>query len=266
MYNDVLIERYDIEDHVKRGDAPQKDFDLIDGYKKMISPYIYTNIKLTDHTESIQKAFQSRLQEFISATLLRSIKLKNGAAQALNSINFPSYYAILKSFLEIPALMAYVAESLFDGKDEKEMCTIISKISMGTRTKENEIVMIPHRPDNQQVSILTMFEKLNKIMYEMDKISGVAGDKNSIASSYYSDICNFGHPNYPAHLCVGRIDKDGVWKAKDDNINYRNELFWFYMPHFSSAISIIYILCSQLVRHPKVKNFDMLNNPLYFDN
>lgn len=265
MYDDVLIKRFELEEVARIGDAPEKDFDMLDGYKAMVAPYIYTDIKITDYTEPIQKAFQSRLQIFLSSILLRSILLKNGTVDALNNLNFPSYYAITKSFLEVPAILAHITKNLYDDKNEEDMCGIINQVSLGVRTEEDAEGILPHRPNNKQISVLTMFEKLDSILADMAKESGRSEGTSRMASAFYSDICNFAHPNFPAHISVGRLGKDHIWRAKEDNENYRNELFWYYMPQLSTTISSINILCSMLVTHSKVNNFNLMGSPLYFN-
>ena len=119
MYKDPKIKRYELLPHVEICDIG-KTFDLIDDFSDIISPYIYTNIKITDYTESIETAFQSRLQQVMSEILLRSLRLKDGMVSALNEGNFPAYYASLKSFLEIPAVLGYIAYTISENDDYKE--------------------------------------------------------------------------------------------------------------------------------------------------
>lgn len=263
LYKNIKITRYDVYDHIKKNlkdGTPNIDFDLIDGYNKMVQPYIYTDIKMTDYTKPLEHAFLSRLQIFLSSTLLRSILLKNGIVQSLNNNNFPSYYATLKCFMEVPAKMAYIVKKLRDGEDYTSMIETINSISLGMRTSENTIGVLPHT-ENKQINILTMFKSLDLILNHDDTY----GTKSKPLTSFYEDICNFGHPNYAAYLPIGRLGKDdSIWRAKIENKGYKEELYGFYMPHFTTSIISIDMMCSMLTTHTKVSNFDNIESSHFF--
>ena len=106
MFFETKIKRFEVD---KRTDlvSVKEDFDLVDGYKEHILQYMYTNIPVrTEIDWSI--AFQNRVQIFLSQSSLRSLFLKDAIVEALNSNNFPAFYALTKSFLEIPAQLGYL--------------------------------------------------------------------------------------------------------------------------------------------------------------
>jgi hypothetical protein len=115
-----------------------------------------------------------------------------------------------------------------------------------------------------------MFDKLGKI------IKGIASDgktneekkeiieKEDVLTSTYKDVCNFAHINYNAHLSVGILEKNGLWKGKRDASGYKEELYAFYMPPFNIAIDTIKMLCGFILRNEKVNNFNLLNSDYYF--
>lgn len=265
MYQDIKIDRYKLMDNVKNNFDSEVDFDAIDNYKNDIEKYIYTNIQMTDGSESIEKAFQSRLQILISSVLLRSLLLKSGIVTALNNNNFPTYYATSKSFLEIPALLGYIAYLIYNDNDYKTIIPKINTLYLGNKEAGSLFV-----GKTEAINILTMFDKLGKI------IKGIASDgktdeekkeileKEDVLTSTYKDVCNFAHINYNAHLSVGILEKSGLWKGKRDASGYKKELYAFYMPPFNIAIDTINMLCGFILRNQKVNNFNLLNSDHYF--
>lgn len=265
MYKDKKIERYELIGSAKEVTIVENDFDIIDNYKNSISDYVYTDIKITDYTEPIEKAFQSRLQQVLSEVLLRSLMLKDGLVFALNDQNFPTYYATLKSFLEIPAVLGYVADKIYKSSDYKEIISLINTVHLGNRDAGSYPVGTV-----KAINILTMFKSLDKIVKEIGCAGKTDDEKikimqaEDVLTSVYSDVCNFGHANFNSNLSIGILGKDGVWKAKTDATGYKNELWAFYMTGFIIGIKTIQMLCHRITRNSKVNNFKLLSSQKYF--
>src|SRR3989339_901688 len=117
MFKNTKIKRF----KVKNNSSSNDDFETIDSYKTNIEEYIFTDIKMTDWKSSIEEAFQSRLQILLSSVLLRSLLLKEALVQHLNSNNFPAYYATLKSFLEVPALLGYITHIIYNNDNYEKI-------------------------------------------------------------------------------------------------------------------------------------------------
>lgn len=264
MFNNTKIERYELYESIREDVDSVGTFDKIDGFKDLIKNNIYTDIVITDHTESIEKAFQSRLQLLQSETLLRSLMLKEGLVLALNNNNFPTYYATLKSFLEIPAVLGYITHLIYNNDDCNEIIPKINKLHLGNR----EAGQFP-TGNVRAINVLTMFEKLDQVFDDVaregqsqEEQERIQNNEN-ILSSTYADVCNFGHTNFNANLSVG-ILHDDAWKAKTDSTGYKEELWAFYMTGFTVGMSVIQILCGLISRNEKVENYNLMESPDYF--
>jgi len=260
MYKNVKIQRFTLHENARDDFDSEADFDLIDGFKDFVAPYIFTDILMTDWHDSIEKAFQSRLQILMSSVLLRALLLKNGLVISLNENNFPSFYADLKSFLEVPALLGYLTYEIYHDSDYNSLIPKINKISLGNRSAGNfEVGTV------KQLSVLTMFEKFDRVIKDMAVSDHkITVQEEGILKTMYEDVCNFGHINYNAHLSIGRLGLDNIWRAKRDVDGYKEELYGFYMPGFIMAIEAIFLSTSLIMRNPKVKNFSLLTNQSYF--
>jgi hypothetical protein len=264
MFNNTKIDRYELYESIRDQVDSKETFNQIDGFKDAIRNYVYTGIVITDYTEPIEKAFQSRLQILQSETLLRALMLKEGMVLALNNNNFPTYYATLKSFLEIPAVLGYVVHLIYNNNDYNEIVPKINKLHLGNR----EAGQFP-TGNVKAINVMTMFEKLDQVFDDIaregkskEKLEQMQKDEK-ILSSTYADVCNFGHTNFNANLSIG-ILHDDAWKAKEDSTGYKEELWAFYMTGFSVGMGVIQMFCSMIARNDKVQNFHLMESPKYF--
>jgi len=265
IYLNTSIDHYTLLPSAGRDFHLEEDFTLIDGYKDSVCGYIYSNVFLTDHTEPIEKAFQSRLQVVMSSTLLRSLMLKEGAVVSLNGNNFPAYYASLKSLMETAAVLGYIAELIYRSNNLQEIIPFINALFLGNREAGPfSAGSVP------AINVLTMFSKLDRVIagiategHTPEKIAEMTSNEK-IMTDLYADICNFGHPNMNANLSIGTLGRDNIWRAKRNTDGYKRELYGFYMPGFTIALSTNQILCGLIARNPKVNNFNLLSNELCF--
>jgi len=265
MYRDIKINRYEIKGKVEDLRMAREDFDFIDNYKKSIEKYIYTDIKMTDFKEPLERAFQSRLQILLSSVLLRSLLLKEGLVTALNRNNFPSYYAILKSFIEVPALIGYLVHLVNENEDLNKIIQVMARLQLGTRKAGSFSI-----GKRKAINVLSMFKKLDKVVKNMEASGKSIEEREKIfrgennLTSIYKNVCNFGHINWPAHISVG-IMKEGIWGAKKKASWYKKGFYHDYMLGFVTGIAMVRMCCSMLVRNQKVKNFNLLSNKYYFE-
>ena len=266
MYKDTKIERYELLENIGNKIDTKNVFDIIDNYKEELKKYIFTDIKLIDNKESIEKAFQSRLCIFVSAFLIRSLMLREGLVIALNNNNFPTYYATLKSFLEIPAALGYVTEFIYKNEDYQKIISCINTLIMGNREAGSLYV-----GKTKSINVLTMFKKLDSVVKDIacegktQKECEEIKKRESVLTTIYADVCNFGHPNFFAHLPIGILSKNGIWSAKKNSDGYKRKLWSFYMPGFITGIEIIVMLCGLISRNSKVNSFNLLTSKKYFE-
>lgn len=261
-YQNKKIQRFELQPHVQDEvglDELNTSFDLIDSYFDDIKKYIYTEVLMTDYKQSIEIAFRSRLQMLMSSVLNRSLLLKDGIVQSLNDANFPTFYATVKSFMEIAALLGYVVYVIHNEKDYMDILKIFERLYLGNREAGDFPV-----GDVKAINVLTMFEKADEVfMSSVAKEERVAGSKP--LSESYANVCNYGHPNFNAHLSSGILNhKTARWSAKTDSSGYKTELYGFYMPWFTIPIGAIKIFCSMIVRNEKVNDFKGLDSKLLF--
>ena len=264
MYKNIKIDRFELYEKVKKDIDSETEFKNIDDFKDSIKQYIFTDINLTDHTKPIEYAFQSRLQLLESETLLRGLMLKEGMVESLNNNNFPSYYAILKSFLEIPAVLGYITHLIYNKDKFEEIIPEINILHLGNR----EAGSFPTGSVKAK-NVLTMFEKLDEVFKSLacaDKTKEECMEirkSENILTSTYADVCNYGHANFNANLSIGILTDDG-WKARNSSKGYKEELWAFYMPGFSVGMNTIKIMCSLIGRNEKVQNFNLMGSQPYF--
>ena len=261
-FQDKEIQRFELQPHVLKevgGENLKHDFDLIDSYFDDIKGYIYTGIHMSDFKKSIEIAFKSRLLILISSVLNRSLLLKDAVVQALNDSNFPAFYAIDKSFMEIAALLGYIVYVIENENDYQKIMKKLERLYLGNKEAGGFSV-----GQVEAINVMTMFEKADKVFMAGVPTDHPPGGDRPLSESY-ANVCNYGHPNYNAHLSSGIMDhKTARWNAKTDSDGYKTELYGFYMPWFAIPISAIKIFCSMIFRHPKVNNFEGLEKHRLF--
>jgi hypothetical protein len=260
MIGEIKIKRFDPKTNDKYDVSGA--FDRVDRYKSDVKKYIWTEINMNTHALGEPPFIQSRVQIFLSSILLRSIFLRDGIVSALNEDNLSALFAVLKSFLEIPAILAYILDLLDSGATDEELLEKFVNLSMGNK-EAGEMSLGSRRA----VNVLTMFEKLDRILGKIETSKDVEAMPEKILSNFYKDICNSGHPNYNAHLPIGFFEEPGIWKAFNvSEFNVQKVEFWGgYMPHFQTAILFIPYLCDKIINHSKINNFSDIKNKLYFE-
>ncbi len=248
------------ESHKKTSET----FDLLEQYKDAIKGYIFTDIKIV-YDKSDGKFILSRIQQVMSSALLRSLYIRNGMVDAINSRNMVALFANLKSFMEVPAMLAYLY-SLIDRKmSQDKLLEKFSDLVFGGRGESQLRVGTREIPN-----VLTMFKKLDGYIKEMRIKSTEHKDAihiDTVMSDFYETICNASHPNYDAHDVIGGFDIGlGAWIGWTP-VELREKILkdaaW-YTPSLTMTIVMIETLIKMLNKHEKVKDFQLLDNTLYF--
>jgi len=235
-------------------------FNMLEEYLNNIKPYIFTNIKLS-YDENDDCFIISRIQQNLSNILLRSLYIRNGLVDSINSRNTVSLFSNLKSFIEVPAMLAYLL-SLGSNTDKKFIKDSLCAMALGNKGEGSLRV-----GKVEAVNILTMFKKLDDFINKLKvKEEKRGGDK--IMSDFYSLVCNASHPNYDAHdiTAIFEPDKDhwrGILPEEFKN-NFISESTR-YTPPLMVTIAMIQVLAERILKCDVVGCFKKLNNPLYFE-
>jgi hypothetical protein len=240
-------------------------FDSLEGYKDKVKPYIFTNIKLS-YDRGDERFILSRIQQYLSSVLLRSLYLRNGVVDAINSRNLVSLFANLKSFVEIPAVLAYFLSLLNrNNLNEEGLLELLKPLVLGNRGGGDL-----RAGKYEAVNILTMFDKLESFMCEIRVNSSNPADPkiDSIMTEFYSLVCNAAHPNYDAHDVSGIFEPDKDWWRGLYPNEFKKRIVedsaW-YTPPLATTIITIEVLTQRIMAHDIVKNFEKLNSSLYFN-
>ena len=236
--------------------------DLLEKYKDKIKPYIFTDIIIA-RPRADERFIASETQHILSRTLLRSLYIRNGIVDAINSRNMVSMFANLKSFMEIPALLMYLYSLIDTNITPEELSEKFLNIIFGNKG-DNQLRV----GERDAVNIMTMFEKLDKYMEKISEKNKGKKDKQitTVMSDFYSLVCNASHPNYDAHDIIGKIDKEkSLWQGlspKEFKERMITHAPW-YTPPLHMTIVMIEHTCQLISSHDKINNFEKLNNPKY---
>ncbi len=106
MMQNLKVDRFGVPDELKQKSIDF--FDTIEGYFESVRNFIYTDIA----AENDKTYLASRVQITFSQVLLRSIFLNDAAINQLNSGNIIGLYAVLKSLLEVQAVLGHILHIL----------------------------------------------------------------------------------------------------------------------------------------------------------
>ena len=259
------INRPKIDADYKMKSRIEKTFDDLDSYINLVDEFIFTDIKLL-YDEGDERINLSRVQQIVSSALLRSLYLRNGIVDSINSRNMVSIFTNLKSFIEVPAFLAFLYSKLESKISGKEFLNVLVKIAMGNRGNGELRVGNLDSPN-----ILTMFEKLDKHIKTMKKNTN---NKNtitpfgSVMEDFYGVVCNVAHPNCDAHDVIGFFDTEkGLWQGLEPSVIKERMIteFNWYSPSLNMTITTIKYFSDFITSHHKINNFEKLNSPYYFD-
>jgi|GEM_PF-3046067 len=128
MKFNTKINRFEVESNSI--DDSLDFFNRVDNYNALVNEYIYTDIDILSGKMFSQEFFQARTQISLSSILMRSIYLHEAAIIQLNANNLVGLFAILKSFLEVPASLGYVLHILNKNISNKERLELFSHLHL----------------------------------------------------------------------------------------------------------------------------------------
>ncbi len=249
------------ENHKKLSDT----FDLLEVYKDKIKSYIYTDINILYDSDD-KRFIVSRVQQILSSTLLRSLYIRNGIVDAINSRNLVSLFANLKSFMEVPALLMYLNSLIEQDLSTDEYLEKFSDIVFGNRG-DSELNV----GERKAVNILTMFEKIEKHMKKISNpknVKDVDKKTSKVMTDFYTLVCNASHPNYDAHDMIGYLDDQrGLWiglSVEDFKKRMVDDALW-YTPPVTITITMIEYICKLISGQKKINNFNNLPSLKYLE-
>lgn len=237
-------------------------FDLLEGYIDQLESYIYTDINY-QYDPSDERLIPARIQEILSSTLLRSIYLRNGLIEAINTQNILSVFAILKSFMEIPALLAHLYSLMERDLKPDDYLKCLQQISLGNKIskKDSGKLRIGHI---DSVNILTMFETLDRYIAENETESL---ESRTPMTDLYGVICNASHPNYDAHSAVRRLGTGDMKWSGLSLAEFKNQIaidvFW-YKPALKLSLITIPFFAKMITDHCSIDGFKLLKSPRFF--
>jgi len=85
------------------------------------------------YKKTTKEIFESRLQMILSRTLLRSMHLHESAIREINANNIVGLFTILKSLIEIPAVLGYILYLLNSKITPTERFNLLAEIYLGNR-------------------------------------------------------------------------------------------------------------------------------------
>jgi len=201
----------DLEDESRR-----KSFDAIQNYIKMVEPYIYTNIDL-DNDPSDPIHIRAWVLKLISASVLRSLYIRNSLVDAFNSRNIVGFFLPLKAWFEVVGFLASILHLLESGLTPEEVFEKLKPYALGNKGKGSlRVGTIDTK------SVADMLEKADKYMKKMIKEDGGDSAKNYF-TDFYDIASNPSHPSFDAHELVGGLKDGGIWCASHPN-DFRREL------------------------------------------
>jgi len=239
-------------------------FNLLENYRGIISPYIFTNIVISYKSDD-ERFILSRMQQILSGTLLRSLYVRNGIADAINSRNMVSLFSNLKSFIEVPALLFYFYSVLNENLPNDKLLDKLLNIVFGN--KGDGQLRVGTR---ESVNILSMFEKMDKYIKKLSKKLG--GDKknkdlSTVMTDFYGIVCNASHPNYDAHDIIGIFDsEEGLWRGLEPK-EFKKSMITD-APRYTAPLHMTIVMtelaCQLISGHKKIDNFKKLKSLNYF--
>jgi hypothetical protein len=232
-------------------------FQAVDEYLHLVKDYIYTDINL-EHLQTDPLHTHAYVQKVMSVGLLRSLYIRNGLVDSINTRNPVGMYLYLKALAEVVGLLASILEILESNLSQEERVEKLKRYVLGSKYKKDPAGGEVERVE--AVNVLTMLEKADKYL---DKIS--KEDKNNFFDFFYDIASNPTHPSFDAHEIFGHLSKEGMfWNAK--TIDEIRHVIIDQLPGYGGLLmSPLFIrsICEKIVDLEK-DHFQMLQSKLYF--
>ncbi len=234
-------------------------FGMLDTYLNTIKYCIFKDVKF-EQDISDKKFMLCRIQMFFSSVLYRSIYIRNGIVESINSKNPVSLFSNLKVFMEVAAVLAYILFLLKEDLPDEKLQELFGVLIFGNRGK-GELVL----GNNDAVNVMKMFDKLDAFIKECRLASGSDEQIDTVMSQFYSQVCNAVHPNYDAHDITSTMEVENkLWRCLSPaEIRKRiSQDYEWFCPPLVLTIKMIEALCHEIMHNKKINFFKKLNNPL----
>lgn len=231
-------------------------------YLESIGGFIYTNIDL-NYLVTDPKHIHAWILKLTSATLLRSLYIRNAFVESFNARNTVSLYFPLKAWFEVVGVLAAMLDFLEQQLSPNELFKQLEPYMLGNRGKGSLRI---GRIDSRNVQ--TMIEKADKYLQKMVKETSnqeTESAPDKFFTDYYDQASNPTHPSFDAHEMVGGIQEGGIWKAKTPD-TIRQDLVE-NLPHYGGLLMapmFVKNLCEKLLQIEK-EHFDALKCQNYFE-
>lgn len=229
-----------------------KSFKALDTYFDLVQEYIYTDINL-DYRQTDPLHSHAWIQRIVSAGLLRSLYIRNGLVDSINTRNPMGMFLNLKALVEVVGLFASILDILESNLSKEELVSRLEPYAIGNRGKGELRI-----GEVDAVNVVTMLEKGNKYMNKISKEKG-----NTFFTDYYDVASNPSHPSFDAHEIVGFLEAP-FWKAKTPE--QVREVIVEYLPGYGGLLmSPIFIrsICEKISKIEE-SHFAQLGSKKYF--
>jgi hypothetical protein len=237
-------------------------FSGVENYIDSVGKYIYTEINL-DYLPSDPKHIHAWIQRIVSASVLRSLYLRNAFVEMFNARNTVGIFLALKAWMEVVGFLASILHLLESNLSSDEIFKRLEPYILGNRGKGGLRV-----GTTDAVGVATMIEKADKYIEKMGKEENALknnGDADTFFTDFYDIASNPTHPSFDAHEVVGDLVEEGIWKAKtpDEVKNGISEGIPGYGGLLSSALFVENI-CNKIYKNEK-SHYEQLDSTKYFD-
>jgi hypothetical protein len=116
-------------------------FDTLESYIEIIGHFIFTDINF-DYPKDDKKFILSRMQHIFSSSLHRSLYLRNGIVDAINSRNIVCIFTNLKSFIEVSVYLMQLYSIIESGADQKQLLEKLIDTALGNRGGEANLGLV----------------------------------------------------------------------------------------------------------------------------
>lgn len=180
-----------------------ESFKSLDSYFDLVCEYVYTDINL-NYSQTDPLRAHAWVQRIISEGLLRSLYIRNGLVDAINSRNTAVMYLNLKALLEIVGLFASILNILETTSSKEDLVNRLEGYALGN--KGNGEFRIG---EVEAINVITMLNNGNKYINKISKQK-----LKTFFTDYYDVASNPTHPSFDAHTMFGFLESS-LWKAKN---------------------------------------------------
>ncbi len=198
-----------------------ESFRDVENYIDSVAPFIYTDIDLNPASPPSQSV-RSWIQKIMSASLVRSLYIRNAVVDSINSRNIVGLYLGLKAWLEVVGLLAFILEMFEKRYSDDDLFKKVKPLALGNRGKGNLRI-----GSIEATNVLSLLESANRYVSNLKAHSsyGKQADViNTFFTDYYDTASNPTHPSFDAHELVGHLvpDKEGIWQVYDPDVFKEN--------------------------------------------